>query len=133
MGIKKFNENEIEILRNNKYTYRVSENSIKFTVEFKELMFKRLNDGFSASTILEDCGYDLSILGKERPKGIACHIREEYKVNGSFHAGRKMSSLQDDLENGNVSPSKALIKMQAEIIYLRQQVEFLKKILKEEK
>ena len=46
MGIKKFNENEIEILRNNKYTYRVSENSIKFTVEFKELMFKRLNDGF---------------------------------------------------------------------------------------
>ena len=67
MGIKKFNENEIEILRNNKYTYRVSENSIKFTVEFKELMFKRLNDCFSASTILEDCGYDLSILGKERP------------------------------------------------------------------
>lgn len=44
-----------------------------------------------------------------------------------------MSSLQDDLENGNISPSKALIKMQAEIIYLRQQVEFLKKILKEEK
>ena len=64
MGIKKFNENEIEILRNNKYTYRVSENSIKFTVEFKELMFKRLNDGFSASTILEDCGYDPSIPGK---------------------------------------------------------------------
>lgn len=133
MGIKKFNKDEIEILKNNKYTYKVSENSIKFTVEFKELMFKRLNDGFSAPTILEDCGYDLSILGAERPKGIACHIREEYKVNGSFHAGRKMCSLQDDLENGNISPSKALIKMQAEIIYLRQQVEFLKKILKEEK
>lgn len=48
MGIKKFTKEEIEILMNNKYTYKVSENSIKFTVEFKELMFKRLNDGFSA-------------------------------------------------------------------------------------
>lgn len=53
MGIKKFNENEIEILRNNKYTYRVSENSIKFTVEFKELMFKRLNDGFQLLLFLK--------------------------------------------------------------------------------
>ena len=48
-------------------------------------MFKRLNDGFSASTILEDCGFDLSILGKKRPKVIACHIRKEYKVNGSSY------------------------------------------------
>ena len=133
MGIKKFNREEIEILKNNKYTYRVSENSIKFTVEFKELMFSKLNEGFSPSTVLEDCGYDLSILGKERPKGIAYHIKEEYKVNGSFHAGEKLSSLQDDLENGNISPSKALIKMQIEITYLKQQIEFLKKILKEEK
>lgn len=47
-------------------------------------MFKRLHDGFSASTILEDCGYDLSILGKERPKGIASHISEEYKVSKNY-------------------------------------------------
>jgi len=133
MSLKKFTREEIEILKNNKYTYSVTENAIRFTAEFKELMFDKLNEGFSASTVLEDCGYDLSILGTERPKGIACHIKEEYKVNGSFHEGRKASSLQCDIESGKISPSKALIKMQVEITYLKQQVEFLKKILKEGK
>jgi hypothetical protein len=52
--LKKFSNEEIETLKNNIYTYKVSENSIKSTVEFKDLMFSKLNEGISASKVLEE-------------------------------------------------------------------------------
>jgi hypothetical protein len=34
---------------------------------------------------IKDLGYDIEILGVKRAYGIALHIKEKYKVNGSFH------------------------------------------------
>lgn len=133
MSQKKFTQDEVIILKNNKYTYSVTENSIKFTMQFKQLLYDKIQQGILPSKILEECGYDIKILGPNRPSAIARHIVEEYKVHGAFHSGKKRTSLEAEVLNGTISPSKALIKMQSEIIYLKQEVEFLKKILQEPK
>lgn len=133
MSQKKFTQEEVQILKANKYTYTVTERTIKFTMEFKKIMYDKIQQGIFPSKILEECGYDIKILGPNRPSAIARHIIEEYKVDGTFHSGRKKSSLEAEILNGSIAPSKALIKMQNEIMYLQQEVEFLKKILRDAK
>lgn len=124
MSQKKFTQEEVQILKANKYTYTVTERCIRFTMEFKKIMYDKIQQGIFPSKVLQECGYDIKILGPNRPSAIARHIMEEYKIDGTFHSGRKKSSLENEVLNGTIAPSKALIKMQTEIMYLQQEVEF---------
>lgn len=133
MAIKKFTNEEKEMLKSNKYSHNVTNNSIRFTAEFKQLFYKKIVEGASPRDIVVELGYDLDILGVKRAYGIALHIKDEYRLNGEFHNGRRLSSLQEKLENNEITPSKALLQIQTKISYLEQQVEYLKKILVKEK
>lgn len=133
MAIKLFSNEDIEILKNNKYTYNVTNRTIRFTVEFKQLFYNKLQEGNYPPKIMEDLGYDINIIGVKRSYGIALHIREEYRVNGVFHEGRIPSTIEQRLANNEIAPSKALIQMNTRITYLEQQIEYLKKILVEAK
>lgn len=129
MNIKKFTEEEIEILKSNKYTYRVTKNTIRFTKEFKEIFYKKLLKGNISEEIVESLGYDLKILGDKRPRGIALHIKEEYETYNGFHDGKLNSK---NIEGNDLTEKAEIMKLQAKVRYLEQQVEFLKKILKED-
>lgn len=133
MAIKLFSNEDVEILKNNKYTYNATNRTIKFTVEFKQLFYNKLQEGNYPPKIIEDLGYDINIIGAKRSYGIALHIREEYRVNGGFHEGRIPSTIEQRLTNNEITPSKALIHMNTRITYLEQQIEYLKKILVEAK
>lgn len=132
MALKLFTDDEVEILKNNKYTYSVTNRSIKFTVEFKQLFYEKLQKKIHPPKIIEELGYDSNILGIKRSYGIALHIKEEYRVNGEFHEGRMTSTIEQRLAKNEISPSKALIQMNTRVNYLEQQIEYLKKILQEE-
>lgn len=134
MSKKYFNEDEIKILKANKYTYYVSTTQIRFTKEFKELFYEEFKAGKNPNDIVEKLGYDLKILGPRRPGSIAFHIREEYEKHSSFHTGR-LDSIKpvEDITDEDISTSAKLFKLQAKVKYLEQQVEFLKKILQENK
>jgi len=132
MAQKLFTDDEVEILKNNKYTYSVTNRSIKFTTEFKQLFYDMLQTEFHPPKIIEKLGYDIHILGLKRSYGIALHIKEEYKVNGEFHEGRMTSTIEQRLAKNEISPSKALIQMNTRVNYLEQQIEYLKKIFQEE-
>lgn len=97
---KRFTE-EIRILASNRYTYRITETTIRFTLEFKKEFLKRYKEGYSPTQIVTDLGYDASVLGKRRVEGIRDHIMKE----------------------------KAIEYIQNELVYLRQEVEFIKKII----
>ena len=51
MNWKSFSTEEIATLRSNPYTYKVTDRTISFTVEFKEIFYSRLQEGITPSTI----------------------------------------------------------------------------------
>lgn len=45
MSARSFTKEVVEILRENKYTYSISPNTISFTIEFKKELWKRYQAG----------------------------------------------------------------------------------------
>lgn len=125
MSKVKFTPEQLEILRNNQYTAHVTENTLFLTKEFKEIFYREYLSGSIPRDILQKYGYPVEILGKERIWGISHIIKKEYETKGSFSDIRSASSKS---ASGSQSTEDQLRKMQNEIDYLTQEVEFLKKI-----
>ena len=127
MGTKNFTLDEINELSMNPYTYKVSAKTISFTAEFKEKFWNMYCTGQSPRNIVEQLGYDPDILGATRIQGISDHIKEQERSGEGFHEGRRSKPVESRYDS--MTPSKALLKMQSEITYLRKELEFIKKII----
>ncbi len=66
MRAQAFTDEEVKILEENKYTSFVSNSSIRFTLEFKEMFMERKQQGITARRIFKEAGYDVDILGTSR-------------------------------------------------------------------
>ena len=83
MGKRYFSEEEIAKLRENEYIKKVSEKSIKYTLEFKKEFWRRYQDGQSPENIFLDLGFDLDIINRERIYGLTNNIkRQAIRANG---------------------------------------------------
>lgn len=122
----KFTEEQQNQLRNNPYTARVSENTLSFTKEFKEVFYKRYISGEIPRAILWELGYPVGILGKGRIWGIAHSIKKEYETNGCFNDS--MSPKPSAKKTEDLSADQQIRQLQQKLDYLTQEVEFLKKI-----
>ncbi len=126
---RKFTEEEIRILVDNPYTYRVTDTTIRFTLAFKEEFLKRYKEGLSPKQIVKDLGYSVDILGARRVEGLRDHIVKESLSEAGLHEGtlhRKIKPCSRDYTT--LPESKAIEYMQHELLYLRQEMEFLKKL-----
>ena len=133
MSRKLFTEEQQQLLRQNPYIYSVTETRITLTKEFKELFMTAYKAGESPRKILEDHGFDISIIGERRVWSISNHIRTEYKKYGEFHAGygpRGKAASHDAPTDAAkpVSEADEIKQQRHEVDYLKQQKEFLKKI-----
>jgi len=130
MKWKAFSQDEMVELRSNPYTLRVTDKTITFTLAFKEAFWDGLQAGISPITIISKLGYNSEILGYTRIWGISQHIRKEAESGEGFREGRHNPTTAISAnEYGQLTNSRALQKMQNEIVYLRQEMEFLKKIM----
>ncbi len=121
-----FTEDQIKLLRENPYTFNVTSSSLYLTREFKELFYKEYQNGKLPRQILEEHGYPSSILGKKRIWGIASSIKKQANREGGFSEGTNMPLSVADSDIA--SPEASFKALQHEVKYLRQEVEFLKKI-----
>ncbi len=129
MEVKKFTGEEMDALRSNPYTYKVTQCQLSFTIEFKELFLKHYNEGMTPRDILLSLGYDPDMLGDNRVNGIRMHIKKEFEKQGSFHIGRKpRGTASGDNTSAPADPADEVRQLRNEVEYLRQEVEFLKKI-----
>lgn len=131
MSKKIFTESDLKILRENKYTYKVTPNTISFTKEFKTIFYEEYLGGNIPRLILEKYGYPAEMLGKQRIWGIAHCIKNEYEKHGEFHEG----SLPRPAFSGSaehMTPEESLRHLQHEVNYLKQEMEFLKKFPRSE-
>ena len=130
MSKKLFTEEEQQLLRQNPYVYSVSESSLSLTKEFKELFLEAYNKGQSARNILENYGFDPDILGKHRIWGISSYIRSEYQKYGEFTEGHNTRGKRSSSPNLSSPATVAdeIRQLKHEVDYLKQEMEFLKKI-----
>lgn len=124
----KFTEEQIAQLSENPYTYLVTSNHLLFTKEFKELFWDEYCQGSTPREILKQCGYDVELLGSSRISGIGQIIKKEAALGNGFHDGQRPP-------DPSASPREITCdavtfrKMQDELEYLRQEMEFLKKTI----
>ena len=128
MSSRQFTQEEMEILRSNRYTYSVTPNSISFTIEFKKEFWKRYQAGENPRDIVEALGYDYQLLGATRVSGLQSMIRKQAK-EGQFREGQHNSyAISNHPDYSTMSNDQKLYAMEHEIYYLRNEIEFLKYI-----
>ncbi len=135
--MKEYTNKEIKALKSNPYTFKVTRNKLYFKAEFKELFWAGYQAGNAPRKLLEDFGYDLEMFGQKQIDSIVQRIKKEALSGRGFKEGeqRRRRPGADRLEIegshcvGNF-PTGNFERMRNELKYLRQEVEFIKKILK---
>lgn len=128
--MSRFTDEEVEILKANPFTSKVDHRHIWFTLEFQNIFLSRYEAGDTAIEIFTTLGYDVSILGPNRVYGFPRRLydrlgsgRELIEYNGTSKAPEPLN-----VDYNTMPSQQAVSSMQRELTYLRQQVEFLKKI-----
>lgn len=126
----KFTDEQIKELSENPFTSEVTYYQIYYTLEFQNLFLARYEKGESSVEIFESMGYDVSILGDNRVYGFAGGLRRRLESGRELievHGNTKLEAPQKTDFN-TLPAQQSVASMQRELRYLRQQVEFLKKI-----
>ena len=129
--IPRFNSEAICILKENPYTLTVTENRLSITLEAKKKIVEMDKAGMSCRRIIEELGYDPKMLGDQRVRNILrltraeakseLGLRERYAKRDKLRLGKEEI---EQLDHSNLSYAQ----LKSEVIYLREEVEFLKKI-----
>lgn len=124
----KYTRKQQKELEKNPYTYKVTENRLFFTKEFKKVFWIKYNAGMSPRAILKELGYDLSYFTQGQIDNIVQHLRKKSIAGEEFSEGYvKEKRPNIKLPPPDTSP-ETIQQMQNEITYLKQEIEFLKKV-----
>ena len=128
---KEFTPEEIETLRKNPNTWSVNKLRISLTKEAKERILELSDMGYSSQQCLRELGYDTTILGKSRCSSVVYNTQRDVRQGKQVHDGyakrqpKRFSA--DELEDLPLN-HESYIRMKNELVYLKQEVDFLKKI-----
>lgn len=127
-----FTPEEITQLEDNIYTYSVNESMIKFTDDFRDDFWRLYLTDMSVKEIFRTLGYDPDILGTKRTDGFVYNLRkerltEEQRLN-SISRTSKVRRPPSDTKYSDMKSKEAIKAMEIELAYLRQEVDFLKKL-----
>lgn len=124
---KAFTDEQIKQLRENPYTLKVTNSKIFFTKEFKQDFYGKRQEGLTLKETIVALGYDPDVLGEKRIDGISHLINKAIREGKEFSEGiAPRTSILD--ESCPDVTRENFIKMQHELQYMRQEIEFLKKI-----
>ena len=123
-----FTDEQIAILSENSYVAYVDRTRVCFTVKFKELFWNLYaNEKMMPSEILRRAGIDPTMLGTARTRGMVTNLKKEIKRHGSFTdvvvIRTRMPEVQKSSKKGD-----EIDRLRAENEYLKQEIEFVKKI-----
>lgn len=128
MSEKLFTPEEIIALKENPYVYRVTARMISFTAEFKERFLAEYERGKTPASIITGAGIDPQVLGNSRITGILLHVKDQAKRAERFENKR---TYQPSSISGNraMTANQKIVKLEHQLAYTRQELEFLKKII----
>ena len=134
--MREYTAKEMKLLKANPYTYKVTKNKLYFTAEFKEAFWTAYQAGLAPRKILEDFGYDLGMFGQKQIDSMVQSMKRQAESRNGFRQGENRTRRKKDelsIQEGAVAqPKETLENILNEVKYLRQEVEFLKKIVRTE-
>ena len=129
--MKEYTEKQIKQLEKNPYVFKVTKHKLYYTAKFKENFWVSYQAGNTPRKILTDFGFDLNIFGQKQIDSLVQHIKKQALSGNEFTEGenrQRRVSMKAAPEEELASP-QSIERMQNELLYLRQEVEFLKKII----
>ena len=130
--MKKYTKKQIKELKQNPYTLQVNEQRIFFTIEFKKVFWNKYQAGMSPRVIFKELDYNLETFGQKQIDSIVQRIKKEAS-KGEFTEGyNRLNRIKIKEGDSEITPQN-LKQIQNELLYLRQEVEFLKKVSRKEK
>ena len=122
MAKKMFSEEEIRNLQANPYVKKVSEKSITYTQEFREIFVIEYQKGKLPTQILRAAGFDTTVLGRERIHSICTNFRKIEARSEGLADTRKGNSGRPATKD--LSPEEEIKRLKNKIKYLKQENEF---------
>lgn len=129
--MKEYTPIQIKELKANPYTFKVTKNKLYFTSKFKEDFWISYQAGNAPRKILKDFGYNLDCFGQKQIDDIVQRIKRQALSGNGFTEGenREKRVPMKAISEEELSSPQSIERMQNELLYLRQEVEFLKKII----
>ena len=128
MSKKLFTEDEIIILKQNKYVKRVTPKGITYTDEFKRLFIDKYNNGELPRIIFEKCGFNIDIIGIQRVKSSANRWRTAFKNGGAKKLTDTRKYNTGRPSEKDLSIEEKYKKLQSKMRLLQAENELLKKL-----
>ena len=127
---RKFTPEQIEELSSNPFTSKVDFYHIWFTLEFQNLFLARYEAGETSREIFSSLGYDPEVLGDNRIYGYYRRLIKRIESGQGLTevSGSTKVSAPENVDYNTMPSQQSVASMQRELKYLRQQIEFLKKI-----
>lgn len=129
--MKKYTKRQIKELKLNPYTLQVDDKRIFFTIEFKKIFWTKYQAGMSPRAIFKELNYNLDYFGQKQIDSIVQRVKKE-ALSGEFTEGYSKNNRMKIKEPSDDITPQNFKQMQNELLYLRQEVDFLKKVLKTE-
>ncbi|WP_026670813.1 HTH domain-containing protein [Butyrivibrio sp. AE3006] len=128
--INQFTPEQIELLAANPFTLSVTAYRISYTLEFKNLFLSHYENGELVRDIFRELGYAPGILGDSRMYSFSHKLLSDVEAGKPITEGsvRKPAEKPVKTDYNTMPAQQSVASMQRELTYLRQQVEFLKKI-----
>lgn len=127
--MRKYTQKQIKELKSNPYTLKVDNQRIFFTIEFKKVFWTKYQAGMSPRVILKELNYSLDNFGQKQIDSIVQRVKKE-ALAGEFTEGySRINRIKINEPSSDITPQN-IKQMQNELLYLRQEVDFLKKVLK---
>lgn len=127
MSKKLFTAEEIAVFRSSPYVESVSERSLTFTPEFKQICYEAYKQGQSMQKILEEHGIDTGVMGRSRISGFSQKLEREANRQEGFTNLRK-EKRQKQAQTVENKLELRVRQLEHQLAYAQQEVEFLKKL-----
>ena len=129
--MKEYTAKQIKQLEKNPYVFKVTKHKLYYTAKFKEDFWISYQAGNSPRKILTDFGFDIDIFGQKQIDSLVQHIKKQALSGNGFTEGenRQRRVPMKATSEEELSSPQSIERMRNELLYLRQEVEFLKKII----
>ena len=129
--MKEYTEKQIKELKKNPYVFKVTKHKLYYTAKFKKDFWVSYQAGNTPRKILRDFGFDINIFGQKQIDSLVQRIKKQAISGNGFTAGenRQRRTPMKATSEKELSSPQSIERMQNELRYLRQEVEFLKKLL----
>ena len=127
LRMREYTSKEMKRLKANPYTYKVTKHKLYFTASFKEAFWTGYRAGVAPRQLLAELGYDLKLFGQKQIDNIIQSVKKQALSGCGFSEGESRENRPRRVAE---EKPESIEQVWSEVKYLRQEVEFLKKILK---